>query len=342
MSIQKLKNDIKKGDIAPLYVLYGSQRFLMDDILSLLSKHVLDEESVDFNYEIFDLHETPIQVAVEAAETFPFIGEKRLVVATDASFLTARKAPAHVEHDVKILENYAQNPVSHSVFVLTVPDDKLDERKKVVKLLKKHATLFASSVQKGENLDGWIREQVAQYGVQIDSDSVGLLLQFAGDNMQMLASELQKMAHYVGPDGSITVQVVRDLVAKTIEQDVFTLVDHVVHLRMDKAFETLHELLKSKEEPIKILFLLARQFRLIFRAQDLAKKGYSNKEMSQAMGAHPYACQLATKQSKRFTQAQLAGLLDHLAELDFQMKTGKLEKVLALELFLLRLGQGRA
>ncbi|EGL82302.1 DNA polymerase III, delta subunit [Caldalkalibacillus thermarum TA2.A1] len=337
MNITEANTQIKQGHIAPVYVLYGSQRFLIDEIIRNLSEHILDEASVDFNYETFDLEEHPIQSVLEAAETLPFMGEKRLIVAYGAHFLSGAKEKYKVEHDLEALMRYVSHPVDYSVLVLVVPQEKLDERKKIVKLLKKEGAVVQAGSLPMDQLVPWLKQRAADLGVQITDEACALLHQFAGDHMQMLANEMAKMASYVGKQGVITEETVHQLIAKTVEQDVFNLVDHVVQLRVSQAFATLEELLRRNEEPIKILFLLARQFRLIYRAKDLAKQGYSERQMCQMMGVHPYVCKLAVRQGRRFSLKQLAEVLDQLAELDFKLKTGQLDKRLALELFILQL-----
>jgi DNA polymerase-3 subunit delta len=339
MDIQQVKKQIQKGEIAPIYVLYGTQKFLMDELLQEISKKVLDENTIDFNYETFDLQEHPLELAVEAAETLPFMGDKRLIVASPALFLTGAKTQNKIEHYIPSLERYLESPVDFSVLVLMVEQDKLDERKKLVKELKKKAVLCSCSSLQDQQLTPWLKERASLHCVHLDDDAAGLLGQFVGGNLQLLSNEMEKMALFVGKGGTITTTVVQDLISKTIEQDVFALVDHVVHSRIGEAFEYLYELLKRKEEPIKILFLLARQFRLIYKAKELNRRGYTQGQMAQQLGAHPYVCKLVVQQGKNYTEQQLTHILDQLAETDYSIKTGKLEKVLALEMFLLRLKQ---
>lgn len=339
MDFHQVKKKIQQGEIVPVYVFYGEEKLQIEDVLNEIRRQALSEDTLDFNYERFDLREQPIQAAVEAAETYPFLGEKRMVVAAPADFLTAAKSKSAVEHDLTSLEQFIQNPVPYAVFVLLSDGAKLDERKKIVKLLKKHAVVVSSSPLKEEQLIPWIREQAGAQGVEIEEEAIGLLLQFVGTNMRMLDGEIRKMAQFVGQNRQINVQVVLEMVSKTVEHNVFKLVDQAAQLKMDQAFETLYELLKRNEEPIKILFLLARQFRLIYRAKLLSKQGYSRKQLSQILKVHPYVCQLAVQQGRNFSEDQLARFLNLLAELDYEIKTGQMEKKLALEMFLLRLGR---
>nr|WP_051541406.1 DNA polymerase III subunit delta [Caldalkalibacillus mannanilyticus] len=267
MHISEAIKKIKKGQIAPVYVFYGTQKFLMDEAVQEISKQILDEETIDFNYETFDLQEQFLDEAVEAAQTFPFLGEKRLIVATDALFLTGSKGNK-LEHNLETLEAYVDSPADFSVLVLMVQQEKLDERKKIVKLLKQKGQLCSCSPLQQNELVSWVSDTAKQQQVSIEETAGAMLVQYIGNHMQLLSKEIEKMAQYVGRGNRIDLTVVNELVSKNIEQDVFSLVDHVVHYRTAEAFDTLHELLKRNEEPIKILALLARQFRLIFKARN--------------------------------------------------------------------------
>lgn len=137
MSIVDVAKQIDSGEIAPLYIFFGEERLLIDETVGLLREKIVQDQNVDFNFETFDLNEQPVQLAIEAAETYPFIGDKRLVVAHGASFLSSVKEKDKVEHDLEALEAYVQNPAPYSVLVMTVFHPKLDERKKNCPSFKK-------------------------------------------------------------------------------------------------------------------------------------------------------------------------------------------------------------
>ncbi|MFJ7746246.1 DNA polymerase III subunit delta [Peribacillus sp. NPDC097295] len=328
--------NIKKGQFAPIYLVYGTEAYLINETKQLLIEHVLQEDEMDFNFSQFDLEEIPVETALEDVETLPFIGERRLVFMQNPFFLTAEKSKSKVEHNVKRLEAYLSDPVPYSIVVLTAPYEKLDERKKITKELKRKAVLVEAKKLGDRELKVWVKERVAEYHVQIDDQATELLLELAGTNLMMLTNELDKMALYVGDDERITVEVVEKLVAKSLEQNIFTLVDSVLQRKMESAMTILHDLLRQNEEPIKILSVMAGQVRLMYQVKELSRQGYSQQKIAGQLRVHPYRVKLALEKTGKFQERELLSIIDDLAEADYKMKTGQADKAITLELLLLK------
>ena len=321
-----------------MYLLFGSEGYLINETKQLLMEHVLTEEEMDFNFAQFDLEETPVETALEDAETLPFMGERRLVFMQNPFFLTAERTKSKVEHNTKKLEAYLADPPPYSIVVLTAPYEKLDERKKITKELKRRAALFEAKKLNDQELKLWIRERAALSGTQIDQDAAELLQELAGTNLMMLANEIDKMAMYVQEEKLITTAIVEKLVAKSLEQNIFTLVDHVLQRKMESALTIYHELLRQNEEPIKILSVMAGQIRLMYQVKELARQGYSQQKIAGALKVHPYRVKLAMQKSSKFGDRELLAIIKGLADADYKMKTGQADKAITLELLLLKIG----
>ncbi|MGE6375436.1 DNA polymerase III subunit delta [Peribacillus muralis] len=326
---------IKKGQFAPVYLLFGTEAYLINETKQLLIENVLHEDEMDFNFSQFDLEETPVETALEDVETLPFIGERRLVFMQNPFFLTAEKAKSRVEHNVKRLEAYLADPVPYSIVVLTAPYEKLDERKKITKELKRKAVLVEAKKLGDHELKGWVRERVGS--VRIDEQAIELLLELAGTNLMMLTNELDKMVLYVEADEHITAEIVEKLVAKSLEQNIFTLVDHVLQRKMESAMTILHDLLRQNEEPIKILSVMAGQVRLMYQVKELSRQGYSQQKIAGHLKVHPFRVKLALEKTGKFQERELLSIMNDLAEADYKMKTGQAEKAITLELLLLKI-----
>ncbi|MFC3745411.1 DNA polymerase III subunit delta [Paenibacillus sp. GCM10012306] len=338
MDAKAAAKEIKQGKISPLYVLYGSEKFRMNEFAAMLEDQLIAKEDRDFAVIPFDLSETPVQAVVEEAETVPFMVPRKLLLVRDASLFTAGKENAKLEHKVDLLNDYLQHPVDYSVIVFMVNSDKLDERKKIVKAVKSSGTVLAFNPLGAEELLRWVEKGIKDRGCAVAPGTAEALIANAGTGLQGLTGEMDKLCLFAGQGGIVDTAAVESLVHRGTEQNVFTLVEDIANLRLDKALNTLYELLKQREEPIKIAALIARQFRMILQVKDLSALSYSQGQIASQLGLHPYAVKIAGEQARKFGTDRLRQILSALADLDYQMKTGAVDKVLGLEMFMLKLG----
>jgi DNA polymerase-3 subunit delta len=337
MDPKKALTDIQAGTPAPIYVCYGPEKYRMRGFIQALSDALIEPENREFAVSKFDMHETSLAYVLEDAQTLPFAVPIKLVIATNAIFLTGAKESSKVEHNLELLLDYLKSPVDYTVIVFTVEADKLDERKKAVKAIKELDAVLPFLSLTPEEMQQWVYQQARKAGFTFQEGAVDQIIQYTGGNLQALSTEIEKISLYVGQGGSAGTEHVDELVARSTEQNVFILIEDIVQLRLDRAFVILEELMKQKEEPIKILMLIARQFRIMLQVKELSKQGYSQQQMASQIGLHPFAVKVAEGQAKKYDPAKLSRILGQLADLDFQMKSGRIDKVLGLELFLLKL-----
>lgn len=328
---------IKKKQFTPMYVLYGTEDFLINETKQLLINYALSEEEIEFNLSSYDLEETPIEVAIEDAETFPFVGERRLIFLNNPTFLTGEKSKSKIEHNLNKLEAYLKEPAPYSIIVFSGAYEKLDERKKLTKELKRQGTVVEAKKLNEQELILWVKERVAINGVEIDDEAVHQLLTLSGTNLLMLTTEVDKLALYANGGKKIDVNMVEKLVSRSLEQNIFSLVDKIVQRKIEDAFRIYYDLLKQNEEPLKILAILAGQFRLIYQVKELARKGYGQQQIAGFVKVHPFRVKLAAGQARLFEDEELAQIMNMLADADYLAKTGGMNKEMILEMFLFRL-----
>ncbi|MGE5703023.1 MAG: DNA polymerase III subunit delta, partial [Clostridia bacterium] len=126
---------------------------------------------------------------------------------------------------------------------------------------------------------------------------------------------------------------------RTLEHDVFALVEAVVLGKLAEAFRILYDHMKTGEEPIKLMALFARQIRLLLSVKMWAPRGYSQQQLAGMLKVHPFAVKKEIEQARYFDEQGLRKLLALCAEEDFRMKSGQVDKQLAIELFITRVAQ---
>ncbi|NQX65345.1 DNA polymerase III subunit delta [Paenibacillus alba] len=337
MDAKRALKDIQAGRPAPVYLCYGPEKYKMREFIQVLTDLLIEPEHKEFAVSKFDLSEISLSAVLEDAETLPFMVPKKLVIAKNALFFTGAKESTKIEHHLDRLTDYLKSPADHTVVVFTVDADKLDERKKIVKAVKDLEAAVPFLSLSADELQVWVAKQAEQLGFAFAKEAADQLILYTGGNLQSLSAEIEKISLYVGVGAEASVHVVDELVARSTEQNVFILIEDIVNVRLERAFVILEELLKQREEPIKIASLIARQFRIMLQVKELSKQGYSQQQMASQIGLHPFAVKVAEGQARRYDIQKLSAIMSQLADLDYQMKTGKIDKVLGLELFLLRL-----
>ncbi|ARK29302.1 DNA polymerase III subunit delta [Halalkalibacter krulwichiae] len=336
MSYIAIKKEVKRGDVRPVYFMYGTQSFLMEDLLLDIIRQTVGSQD-DPNVITYSLQDVLLDTAVEEAETFPFFGGKKIVIVKEFSLVTAQKQDSKLDHDVNRLLQYIASPAPESILILLTPFEKLDERKKLTKELKKRAAVVDCSPFDDKLLLQWLDAQAHAKGFTFSPGGKERLLERLGPQLLQLVSEMNKLALYVGDGGVVDQEVVDLLVARSLEQDVFALIDYAVKKQLDKALVIYHDLLKQKEEPLKLLALIARQLRIFYQVKEMGRRSYSQKDIASQLKLHPYVVKLASQQVNKFQDKQLLHLLESAADADYAIKSGKMEKTLAVELLLMRL-----
>lgn len=333
---------ISAGNHKPIYVCLGTERYLMNQFVEYAVKQFISAEERDFAVSHYDLRETSIEACIEDAETLPFMAGKKLIVADHAALLTASRDKQKVEHNLNRLADYIKEPASFTIMIFIVEADKLDERKKVVKQLKKKDAVVLFPAMDSGTLRQWVMKQASQHSCELKETAANALIMNAGTNLQHLAAELEKLSLYAGEERAITEDMIEQLTVRTVEQNIFMLVEEIVRQNISRALSIYQELLNRREEPIKILMLIARQFRIILQVKEMSKHGYTNRQMAGQLGLHPYAVKVASDQARSYSVQQLNWMMDKLAETDYQMKTGRIDKKLAIELAVMELSHAQS
>lgn len=323
--------EIKQGH--PVYFFYGTESFLIENALS----GIREKMGCDGNVVTYDLEETPVQTLVEEAETTSLFGEARLIVGRNATFVTTAKGKGTVHHDWTSLISYLENPLATNRVVLIVNTDSLDKRKKITKALEQHACAIQFHPLKGKELSTWLIHHLKQWNATINEEAAHRLIELVGNSLWLLHHECEKLSTYVGQAGVITLPMVEELVPRTLEQDVFKLTDYLMNQRVNEALQLWQDLLTLSQEPLRILALITRQLRLTLQVKVLAEEHHSEKEISSFLKVHPYPVKLARNQGFHFSEKVLRHYLFLAVQAEEQIKTGLVDKQIAVERILLHM-----
>ncbi|RYG74749.1 DNA polymerase III subunit delta [Lentibacillus lipolyticus] len=340
MTHMDVLQQVKKKQIAPVYLLYGTESYFIQKITKYIKKAVLPGDGdTSENLSVYDLEETPVQEVVTDAETYPLFGGKKLIIANNPSFLKTKPDKLPFDHDLDSLIRYLGQPVDDAIILFIAPYEKIDERKKVTKLLKQKGIAAECNPIREYELRSWITNLAGSMKITVEDNACELLESELTADLHLLRNELYKLRLYVGENGTVTKEIAEKLVSHSGNSSSLRLVDAVIDRDLHKAISIYKDLEKMKEEPIGLVALLAFQFRTILRVKLLNKKGYSQSQMQKQIGVHPYVIKMALQRERKFSSERLQEIMDKLAETDHTIKRGGMEKGLAFELLLHELVQ---
>lgn len=305
-----------------VYLLFGTKDYSINNEIKKICKNI-DE----MNISRYDLNNDLTSLVIEDAKTISLFGDKKIVIADNANMFTASTSK-----DSEIIEAYLKNINEYTDLIFIVHSDKIDARKKITKAIKEKGKI----IEFNDDLDAvsLIRRLFKDYNIEYSD--IKLLIDRVGNNPLIITNEINKIKIYKGNDKNITSEDILNLTNKIIEIDVFKLIDYIVKKDKENALELYNEMLKVNEEPIKIIVILANQFRIMYQSKELLKKGYSEKDIASILKIHPYRVKLAIQNSRNYTSEMLLKYLNDLADIDIGIKTGTINKDLALELFILK------
>ncbi len=327
--------------LVPVYLLYGTQDYLIRMLRDKIVAEALPQEERDVCLTRYDMLTVPLETAVEDADTLPFLGEKKVVILDHCFFLTGERPKKKVEQDPAVLQRYLKQPSPDTVLIMIAPYEKLDGRKKLVRLLNKQPTCAVYELSRIDDrtLYRTLEHVAGEYGGVYTRGGHEQLTASFGDSLSQLVNETAKCALYCGPDRPIDRTAVLEIGAHSLETNVFLLVDRVMAGRTADALHILHDLVDMKEEPLKLLSLLERQFRIVYQVSFYLQIGYTQSAVASKIGLHPYVVKLAAGQAKHFTVDVLEKMMVRCAETDERIKTGRADKLFALELLVYRLSE---
>ncbi|WP_165006131.1 MULTISPECIES: DNA polymerase III subunit delta [unclassified Enterococcus] len=339
VSVQADLQKIRNEKLSPCYLVLGTEKFLQDQVREEILKKIKVDSEDDLNFLSFDMENSSLDEVVAEAETLPFFGDQRLVFVENPYFLTSEKVNNGIEQNTDLLVDYLKQPLESTVLVFFAPYEKLDERKKVTKQLKKAAVVIDVQRLSEKEVRQYLIHTLENTSLKMDRKAIDLLLRLTDLDLSKMMRELQKLILYGQDQQTVTVREVEQLVPKTLEHNIFDMTQYILSGQTELALRLYGDLVTQGEETIKINAILLSQLRLFLQTKFLVKIGYQQANIAETLKIHPYRVKLAMQEVRKFDEALLVQLFDQLVEMDYQIKSGQIEKELSFQLFVLRTGE---
>ena len=332
MTYDQLFKSVKTGDIRPAYLFYGPEVYVMNSALEALRQKLLPEGLEELNQNLFE-GPAEVQAVIDAAETLPLMGERRLVLLRDWAALTARGEPADAGRFIQWLENMPET----CCLVFVLPEAP-DSRRKLTQALKKRAEWVEFAYLSDSEIYKWCARRVKPEGFAVEPDAVEQLVFMAGRALTGLMQELDKLCAYASGRAAITRADVEAVVTPSTECTVFQMIDCLMRGQGGRAQLLLKAMLERGETRIGTLAMLTRQLRMLTHIRLMRAQGLPLPEIERKLSLNHYAASRAADQAGRFSAEALRAGYEACVNTDYAIKSGRVRDAAGLDALMLALG----
>ncbi|HEY4035451.1 MAG TPA: DNA polymerase III subunit delta [Ktedonobacteraceae bacterium] len=344
------------------YLMHGDDEFTSREQLKTL-RH---KDTFGYNQDIYSGGDTDLKKIIITINTLPFLSEQRLVVidglpkkkrgseTTTASAGAASGETSKGSKTKKGKKSGKAGPLTRAGFekelaehvatiqetaiLVVLAEEVLEASSPLVKAAEQYGKVIQNTLPKGAALENWITKRAKHLGVSVAPEAKKLLGDFIGNNLRLLANELDKLATYVGKGATIKIDDVRQLSAQVQEARIFDLTDALAQRNRQQALNILHDLLSDGEPPLKLLSTITSQVRSLLLVKELAQKGMRAPQIASTLGIAPFIVDKSLRQVGKFTPVQLEGAYRQLLATDAALKRSRLTPEMALDLLVVQFG----
>jgi len=185
---------------------------------------------------------------------------------------------------------------------------------------------------KGKKLKNWTEKEFAKHQLKITPEALEILIEAKGNDPWQLAGEIQKLAchHLSSQSKEINEKDVSLLINLAPQNNIFKTLDFIAGKEKAKATFSLHQHLNSGESPFYLLAMIASQFRKLL----IVKEKMEKNESLSGLKWSPFVIQKTSRLARQFSLKELKKIYHKIVQIDLEIKTGKIDPELALDLFI--------
>lgn len=341
------------------YLLHGNDEFTSRAHLKDLRR----QGNFDYNQDHYTGGEVSLATIIATCNTLPFLTEQRLVILEGLPKKRKGEDSAAPSESAESPEKSGKGrkkkgskaggetragfekglaaaipDMPASTMLIVLADEELPASNALLKAGQEYGKVLQATLPKGAALESWIKKYAQTRGVKISGEAVKLLADFIGNQLRLLANELEKLATYVGTGGTIEADHVRLLSAQVQEARVFDLTDSLAQRDRTRALDLLHELLADGHHPLALLPIITSQVRNLLLIKELAADGLRAPQIASTLGSAPFLVEKALRNIGKFSTPQLEYTYHQLLATDSALKRSRLTPEMALDLLVVNFG----
>ena len=322
--MKNIQADIKSGNFKQAYLLYGEEAYLKQQYKHNLVK-ALNPDGDTMNFSHYEGKGVDVKQLIDLCETMPFFAERRVILLEDTGFF--KNKSEELADYMKELPDYLC-----MVFV----ESEVDKRNRMYKAVKACGTIAEFARQDEKTLMRWAAGILGKAGMKITQRDMELLLTKTGTDMGNLRMELEKLICYTEGRDVVTAEDIEEICTTQTTNRIFDMVRAVTEKNQKRALDLYYDLLTLKEPPMRILFLLAKQYRQLLQVKQFAEAGLAQQEMASKLGVPSFAVRNIASCARAYTISELEQAVKDFVDAEESVKTGRLEDKLSVELLIIK------
>ncbi len=333
MTPEKAIQEAATGNLRPVYLVVGEERYLSDRVIAALREATMKGGIAGFNEDKFLAGEASVDAVLSASKQVPMMAKRRFVLARGLERWEGKKSESDEEDDAPVdtkskaaspldaLAEYAKAPVSSTVLVLSA--NKLHGQRKIVTAAKKGDFIVNCEPLSRKDLPGFVRKMAKDKGHDIAADVADHLAEIAGPELGYVADAIERLSLFVGEGAPITDDAVATMVTKVRQSTVWELLDALTKRRIDKAMATLADVVDPKDGGLKLLGAVAWSVRQLVKMESALREGANESEAAARAGVPPFRARDAAQTVRALPRGTLTVWLKLLAEADLALKSSR-------------------
>ena len=322
--MKNIQADIKSGNFKQAYLLYGDEAYLKQQYKHNLVK-ALNPDGDTMNFNHYEGKGVDVKQLIDLCETMPFFADRRVILLEDTGFF--KNKSEELADYMKELPDYLC-----MVFV----ESEVDKRNRMYKAVKACGTIAEFARQDEKTLMRWAAGILGKAGKKITQRDMELLLTKTGTDMGNLRMELEKLICYTEGRDVVTAEDIEEICTTQTTNRIFDMVRAVTEKNQKRALDLYYDLLTLKEPPMRILFLLAKQYRQLLQVKQFAEAGLAQQEMASKLGVPSFAVRNIASCARAYTISELEQAIKDFVDAEESVKTGRLEDKLSVELLIIK------
>lgn len=322
--MKRLGEEIRTGQFRQAYLLCGDEAYLRRQYRDRVKNALMGDGDL-MNLHCFEGKGIDSGEVVDLAQTMPFLAQRRVLVIENSGFF---------KRGGETLAAYLADPAPTAFFVFV--ETEVDKRSRLYKAVMAKGRVIECRTPDETVLKRWIVELLTKEGLRIKQRDLDFFLEKTGTDMENIRGEVEKLVCYCMGRDVVTAQDISEICVRQIGSRIFDMVDAVADKKQRRAMELYYDLLTLKEPPMRILFLIARQFNLLLQVRELKNKGYDARSIGPKVGLADFIARKYVTQAQKFKEAELKQAVRDCVETEEAVKTGKMNDILSVELLIVK------